>query len=107
MGISHSIPLREGGLSEKFLNGAAEKMPNPVVFRLLCAGESLNIFPFSNAARIEFCGVKLDGLDGGGNKRPAEGKGRSPVKIVEANGSLWISGNTASKCHAGYRFVVP
>ncbi len=35
MGISHSIPLREGGLSEKFLNGAAGKMPNPVVFRLL------------------------------------------------------------------------
>ncbi len=84
-----------------------ERCPTPLFSAYSEQVNQINLFSFSNAARIEFCGVKLDGLDGGGNKRPAEGKGRSPVKTVEANGSLWISGNTASKCHAGYRFVVP
>lgn len=84
-----------------------ERCPTPLFPAYSEQVNQINLFPFSNAARIEFCGVKSDGLDGGGNKRPAEGKGHSPVKIVEANGSLWISGNTASKCHAGYRFVVP
>lgn len=30
-GLSSSVPSREGGLSEKFSNGAIEKIPDPVV----------------------------------------------------------------------------